>query len=99
VLQNNCTALYCTVLYCTALFCSACCSPGSSTEPAENFQSKESRAKLDGLYECILCACCRCALWQGTGSQWLGCCTMRCGSMWTSAAQLSADASMKATVV
>lgn len=32
--------------------------PGSSTEPAENFQSKESRAKLDGLYECILCACC-----------------------------------------
>jgi len=24
----------------------------------ENYQSKESRAKLDGLYECILCACC-----------------------------------------
>lgn len=24
----------------------------------EYFQSKESRAKLDGLYECILCACC-----------------------------------------
>lgn len=24
----------------------------------EFFQSKESRAKLDGLYECILCACC-----------------------------------------
>lgn len=24
----------------------------------ENFQSKEDRAKLDGLYECILCACC-----------------------------------------
>ena len=25
---------------------------------AENLQSKEDRKKLDGLYECILCACC-----------------------------------------
>src|SRR3546814_3910934 len=25
----------------------------------ERLQSKEDRAKLDGLYECILCACCR----------------------------------------
>ncbi|OGV27590.1 MAG: succinate dehydrogenase iron-sulfur subunit [Legionellales bacterium RIFCSPHIGHO2_12_FULL_37_14] len=25
---------------------------------AERLQSKEERAKLDGLYECILCACC-----------------------------------------
>ena len=24
----------------------------------EHYQSKDSRAKLDGLYECILCACC-----------------------------------------
>lgn len=24
----------------------------------ESFQTKENRAKLDGLYECILCACC-----------------------------------------
>ena len=24
----------------------------------EHYQSKEDRAKLDGLYECILCACC-----------------------------------------
>ena len=24
----------------------------------EHLQSKEDRAKLDGLYECILCACC-----------------------------------------
>jgi len=33
------------------------------TEPdmdmtVENYQSKEDRAKLDGLYECVLCACC-----------------------------------------
>jgi len=25
---------------------------------AEHFQSKQDRLKLDGLYECILCACC-----------------------------------------
>merc|ERR1712224_1047010 len=24
----------------------------------ENYQSKEDRSKLDGLYECVLCACC-----------------------------------------
>ena len=24
----------------------------------ENYQSKDDRKKLDGLYECILCACC-----------------------------------------
>ena len=24
----------------------------------ELYQSKEDRAKLDGLYECVLCACC-----------------------------------------
>lgn len=31
-----------------------------ATAPGEReyFQSKDSRAKLDGLYECILCACC-----------------------------------------
>ena len=33
----------------------------TQSEPAlerERLQSKEERAKLDGLYECILCACC-----------------------------------------
>lgn len=34
-------------------------SPSSSSPSgAEYYQSKESRNKLDGLYECILCACC-----------------------------------------
>lgn len=28
------------------------------TKNKENLQSKENRRKLDGLYECILCACC-----------------------------------------
>lgn len=34
--------------------------PGAPKEPgqAEFLQSKEDRAKLDGMYECILCACC-----------------------------------------
>merc|ERR1712147_394383 len=27
-------------------------------EPQQNLQSVDDRAKLDGLYECILCACC-----------------------------------------
>jgi succinate dehydrogenase / fumarate reductase iron-sulfur subunit len=30
----------------------------SATPPAERLQSPEEREKLDGLYECILCACC-----------------------------------------
>jgi succinate dehydrogenase / fumarate reductase iron-sulfur subunit len=30
----------------------------SPTPPKERLQSPEERAKLDGLYECILCACC-----------------------------------------
>ena len=37
----------------------------------ENYQNKENRAKLDGLYECILCACCSTACpsyWQGKGA-------------------------------
>jgi len=29
-----------------------------SKDDKEYFQSKEDRAKLDGMYECILCACC-----------------------------------------
>jgi succinate dehydrogenase / fumarate reductase iron-sulfur subunit len=30
----------------------------SATPEAERIQTPEERAKLDGLYECILCACC-----------------------------------------
>lgn len=26
--------------------------------PFDDWQSKEDRKKLDGMYECILCACC-----------------------------------------
>ena len=31
---------------------------GELKKGVENYQNKENRAKLDGLYECILCACC-----------------------------------------
>ena len=32
--------------------------PVRSVSGQEHLQTKEDRAKLDGLYECILCACC-----------------------------------------
>jgi len=41
---------------------------------ASNFQSVEDRAKLDGLYECILCACCStaCPSYWWNGDKYLG---------------------------
>lgn len=46
--------------------------PSSST--AENLQSPEDREKLDGLYECILCACCStsCPSYWWNGDKYLG---------------------------
>lgn len=40
----------------------------------ERLQSKEDRAKLDGLYECILCACCStsCPSYWWNGNRYLG---------------------------
>lgn len=48
-----------------------------ATEPSPNqefFQSKEDRAKLDGMYECILCACCStsCPSYWWNGDKYLG---------------------------
>jgi succinate dehydrogenase / fumarate reductase iron-sulfur subunit len=46
-----------------------------STAPdRERLQSKEERAKLDGLYECILCACCStsCPSYWWNGDRYLG---------------------------
>ncbi len=41
---------------------------------SERLQSKEDRAKLDGLYECILCACCStsCPSYWWNGARYLG---------------------------
>lgn len=43
-------------------------------EGVEHYQSKEDRAKLDGLYECILCACCStsCPSYWWNGDKYLG---------------------------
>lgn len=47
----------------------------TSAEPsAEHRQSPEDRAKLDGLYECILCACCStsCPSYWWNGDKFMG---------------------------
>lgn len=52
--------------------------PWMQTESAppdkERLQSREDRAKLDGLYECILCACCTtsCPSYWWNGDRYLG---------------------------
>ena len=47
-------------------------SPASAT--SERLQSPEDRAKLDGIYECILCACCSssCPSYWWNGDKYLG---------------------------
>ena len=47
---------------------------GDAAEPKELYQSKDDRAKLDGLYECILCACCStsCPSYWWNGEKYLG---------------------------
>ena len=46
----------------------------SNKSDKENIQSKEDRAKLDGLYECIMCACCStsCPSYCWNGEKYLG---------------------------
>ena len=46
----------------------------SKSEKTEIFQSKEDRKKLDGAYECIMCACCStsCPSYWWNGDKYLG---------------------------
>jgi succinate dehydrogenase / fumarate reductase iron-sulfur subunit len=46
----------------------------STKDTTEIFQSKEERAKLDGAYECIMCACCStsCPSYWWNGDKYLG---------------------------
>ena len=46
----------------------------SKSETSEIYQSKEDRAKLDGAYECIMCACCStsCPSYWWNGDKYLG---------------------------
>ena len=49
--------------------------PGTAHPPKGEFlQSKEERARLDGMYECILCACCStsCPSYWWNGDRYLG---------------------------
>ncbi|MHC8441401.1 MAG: succinate dehydrogenase iron-sulfur subunit [Candidatus Eutrophobiaceae bacterium] len=50
----------------------------------ERLQSKEDRAKLDGLYECILCACCStsCPSYWWSGDRYLGPATLLQAYRW-----------------
>ena len=45
-----------------------------TTSKKENLQSPEDRKKLDGLYECVLCACCStsCPSYWWNGDKFLG---------------------------
>ncbi len=47
---------------------------GKPVEEGERLQSHEEREKLDGLYECILCACCQtsCPSYWWNGDRYLG---------------------------
>jgi succinate dehydrogenase / fumarate reductase iron-sulfur subunit len=46
----------------------------SPAPPTERLQAREDREKLDGLYECILCACCStsCPSYWWNGDRYLG---------------------------
>ena len=46
----------------------------STKQTTEIYQSKEDRAKLDGAYECIMCACCStsCPSYWWNGDKYLG---------------------------
>ena len=52
----------------------------------ERLQSPEDRAKLDGLYECILCACCTtsCPSYWWNGDKYLGPATLLQAQRWIS---------------
>merc|ERR1712146_358941 len=54
--------------------CSLTCRQPGVDMTVENYQSKEDRAKLDGLYECVLCACCStsCPSYWWNSDEYLG---------------------------
>lgn len=57
----------------------------SPTPPdSERLQSREERARLDGLYECILCACCAtaCPSYWWNGERYLGPATLLQAYRW-----------------
>ena len=60
------------------------CTPTTPPPEKEWRQSPEDRAKLDGLYECILCACCStsCPSYWWNGERYLGPATLLQAYRW-----------------
>lgn len=58
--------------------------PNPTEENVERLQSPEEREKLDGLYECILCACCStsCPSYWWNGDKYLGPATLLQANRW-----------------
>ncbi len=61
--------------------------------PRERLQSEKARAKLDGLYECILCACCStsCPSYWWNGDKYLGPATLLQANRWLQDSRDEAD--------
>lgn len=72
------------------------CCRGAKGEKVEYYQSRESRAKLDGLYECILCACCStsCPSYWWNSDKYLGPAVLLQAYRWGLGAQLEEPACM-----
>jgi succinate dehydrogenase / fumarate reductase, iron-sulfur subunit len=70
----------------------------TSNQPApsglERLQSTDERAKLDGLYECVLCACCStsCPSYWWNGDKYLGPATLLQAYRWLADSRDEADA-------
>jgi succinate dehydrogenase/fumarate reductase iron-sulfur protein len=64
---------------------------GPADPTKENLQSPEDRKKLDGLYECILCACCStsCPSYWWNQEQYLGPAALLQAYRWMSDSRVS----------
>lgn len=62
-------------------------------EKGEYLQSKEDRAKLDGMYECILCACCStsCPSYWWNQDEYLGPATLMQAYRWIADSRVRFD--------
>lgn len=72
--------------------------PPSSDHVKENLQSVEERRRLDGLYECILCACCStsCPSYWWNGDRYLGPAVLLAAYRWMADSRDTAGAERRA---
>jgi succinate dehydrogenase (ubiquinone) iron-sulfur subunit len=73
------------------LFLSFSCSKSLSLSVGEFLQSPEDRRKLDGMYECILCACCStsCPSYWWNQDEYLGPATLMQTYRWIADSRVS----------